>query len=173
MIVPGEASESDEDDLTLTSSASRGQTVETATEAHETTEVTRRPQPQPRSNSLQNRLSLTLTSAASAVSRIGETLARSTLDGEIENYEGKSLLHQKLFDKNRELRSKVSEFEARTVVKGANDLEVILAGSERTQEHFRETVLAMQQANHFTAESIESMDDFVKLAAVIKFPNVA
>ena len=47
----------------------------------------------------------------------------------------------------------------------------LLGNYSRTQVYFQDAVLSMQQANHFCAEALESMDDFLETASRIRFPQ--
>ena len=82
----------------------------------------------------------------------------------------KSLLHGKLFEKNSSLRSKVDAFRKETVIDAAKKPTEIVQGFARTQIFFQDSVLSMQQANHYCAEAIESMDDLLETAERQKFP---
>ncbi|TRY76756.1 hypothetical protein TCAL_07607 [Tigriopus californicus] len=188
MIVSGEASES-EDEITPTPSTSskfnhvplrsRSSTslkgVSPSPSFSSTTSSSRdaRDVRDARSAGLSHSWNLTMSSVSKAVGKLGESLSRqATLDDPpYSNYSGKSLLHQKLHEKNDSLKKNIDGFVEDTISRVPKELENILGSYAKTQFYFQEVVISMQQANHYTAESLESMEDCIEISQSIRFPE--
>ena len=104
-----------------------------------------------------------------------------------------NLLHQKLLEKNASLRRTVEAFSNENLGGACRQVRRMLEGCQRTQVFFQvrslasigvwlcfsyfivpllqDTVLSNQQSSHFCAEAIESADETLEAAKLIKFPT--
>lgn len=183
MIVSGEASES-EDEITPTPSTSSSFRPVPLRSTSSTSLKGVSPSPSfsstngggardSRHPSLSHSWNLTMSSVSKAVGKLGESLSRQTTvdNPPYSNYSGKSLLHQKLHEKNGSMKKSIDGFVEETIARVPKELENILASYGKTQLYFQEVVISMQQANHYTAEALESMDDLIEIGESIRFPE--
>ncbi len=172
MIVAGEASESDDEEQTTSNRRQRQQ--------HQ-----QQQQLPPHRLGLASQFTSTVSSVTEAVGKqLGNLSRQATLDGvmgvveggvadddDAEEAEEDSLLHQKLFEKNLSLKKKIGSFCSDEVGRRAKTTADWSNNCNRTQALMQDTVLSLQQANHFAAEADESIDDCIDWGKRIEWPG--
>ncbi len=164
MIVPGEASESDEDSSGLPELASEATPDGDGRSSQQQPAISA---PTIRPRQLASQLGLTLGSMTEAVGKQLGGLRAASLNEELP---AKSLLHQRLFESNSTLRRRSDSLTTEMVARIPHQLGQLLDGCARTQAYFQDAVLSMQQASHYCAEAVESMEEFVDTGKRVKFP---
>jgi hypothetical protein len=185
MIVPGEASESD-DDYSPTEAVSASVVPVLPKSA-----VAKTPSPTSTGATIASQLTSRVSSVTEAtVKQLGNLGRQATIENLIGSSYGnlniggggasaadvvsaseKSLLHVKLAEKNASLRKNLDVLAGETVASAPKQMGALVGSYSRTQVYFQDSVLSMQQANHFCAEALESMDDFVEIGARQNFPT--
>ena len=177
MIVPGEASESDEDipkpTTTITSASVRPTSISLQQQQQ---------QLPPHRLGLASQFTSTVSSMTEAMGKqLGNLSRQATLDGVMgvvtgepspnaDHHNINSLLHQKLFEKNLSLKKRVVIFGEDQLGQISRRTSDWANGYNRTQALMQDAVLSMQQANHFNAEVEESIEDFLDWGKRIKWP---
>jgi hypothetical protein len=170
MIVPGEASESDDDGVVADEDAEEAE-EEVAAEVINLAVLP--PHRLGGGASLASQFSSTLQAVTKQLGNLSSSRQQSSLSdaGSSSSSSPRSLLHEKLFEKNRALKGDADRFVEEHVARVPRELAALLGSYSKTQVFIQDSVLSMQQANHFCAETLESMDDFLEIGGRIKFPE--